>query len=346
MVFGRATHDRREARIHRVGVALMAAAAMAGFKRACAAHECADAIAVVEQEVACRPNDFQLYYVLGLCHGGGCRTHPLTHPEMAVAYLRQALRLAGPSDRPNRAAILDELGNILIRGTSEPRKSALRESLDCHSEAAQLYESIGKPAHAARLHFNVANSFCELSEITGADHWQEAVLHYQRSLESRTRLADPERYAATLENLGTAYRRLPVTDGSNIKNSIKCYRRAIRVYTAAAYPEKHASLHNNLGNAFLSLPGTDAGIVERNARRALRHFDSALRIQSACGGRDYGITQYNRAQAYLRLARSSPAGNLKSAAGCLRKARAAFQSCGEDRYTQLIRAQLERICPP
>ena len=60
--------------------------------------------------------------------------------------------------------------------------------------------------------------------------------------------------------------------------------------------------------------------------------------------RAYGITQYNRAQAHYRLAQTSPGGNPKVAVTCLEEAFAAFQSCGEDRYTQLVRAQLERIC--
>jgi len=235
---------------------------------------------------------------------------------MAVAYLRQALRLMGADTGRARAAVLDELGNALIRGADAPRETALGDAIDSHRDAAQLYESLGQADDCARLHFNLANSCCELSDLTGTDHWQEAVLHYERSLRVRTRLADPERYAATLENLGTAYRRLPAADGSNVQNSIKCYRRAMHIYAAAAYPDKNASLHNNLGNAFLPLPGADAGLITRNARRALRHFDRALRIQSTDGSsRAYGITQYNRAQAYLRLARNSPAGDLNEAVG-------------------------------
>ena len=103
---------------------------------------------------------------------------------------------------------------------------------------------------------------------------------------------------------------------------------------------------NNLGNAYLSLPETDEKTIARNARRALHHFDRALRIQCRDkSSRAYGITQYNRAQAHYRLAQTSPGGNPKVAVTCLEEALAAFQSCGEDRYTQLVRAQLERIMP-
>jgi hypothetical protein len=80
------------------------------------------------------------------------------------------------------------------------------------------------------------------------------------------------------------------------------------------------------------------------ARRALRHFDRALRIQSRDkSSRAYGITQYNRAQAHCRLTQVSPGGKPKVAVTCLEEALAAFQSCGDDRYLRLVRAQLDRI---
>jgi tetratricopeptide (TPR) repeat protein len=127
-------------------------------------------------------------------------------------------------------------------------------AIDSHREAAQLYESFGLTDDCARLHFNLANSCCELSDLTGADRWQETVLHYEQSLRVRTRWADPERYTITLENLGTAYRRLPAADGSNLKNSIKCCRQAMHIYAAAAYPDKNASL-----------PGIDARLIQADA---------------------------------------------------------------------------------
>ena len=100
------------------------------------------------------------------------------------------------------------------------------------------------------------------------------------------------------KNLGTAFRRLP---GQEAK-SIQCYRRALRIYTPAANSRKCAALHNNPGNAFLSLPCTEAKVISRNARRALRHFDRALHLQSdQPERRAYAITRHNRAQALKRL---------------------------------------------
>jgi tetratricopeptide (TPR) repeat protein len=329
-----------------MGVALMPDAATESAERACAAGECEKAINLLEAAVRQQPDNFRLHYMLGLCYGGGCRRHSLTHPDMAVPYLRKALRLLGAHKGRARAAVLDELGNTLVHSRNLPRDGALRAAMECHREAAELYESLGSDDDWARAHFNLGNSCCELSEVSGEDHWLEAVSHYRKSLRIRTRDKDPDRHAAVLENLGTAYRRLPAGSADrHVKECIQCYRQALRVYALATHPEKNAALQNNLGNAFLSLPETDESTAVRNAWRALRHFDRALRVQSGDkSSRAYGITQYNCAQAYFRLARAFPALNLNKAVACLEDACTAFESCGEERYTELIRAQLERIC--
>jgi tetratricopeptide (TPR) repeat protein len=221
----------------------------------------------------------------------------------------------------------------------------LRDAIECHIEAAAIYRSLGMADDWGRTQFNLGNSYCELSEITGEDYWQEAVLHFEASLRVRTREKDPERHAAVLENLGSAYRRLSCgCPGDNIGKSIKCYRRALRIYAPARYPDKSAALENNLGNAYLSLPETDLKNQLRNARRALRHFDRALRVQCRDrSSRAYGITQYNRAQAHYRLGLISASENSTAVVTCLEEALAAFQSCGHERYIELARAQMERI---
>jgi len=323
----------------------MPCAAIDAAETACAAGDCAASINVLEEAVRHQPYDFGLHYRLGLCYGGCCRSHPAVQPDMAVAYLRQALRLAG-DNRGLRAAAAEQLGHTLLHSRELPAQAALRAAIDCYSEAAETYSLIGQTDDWARVQFNLGNCWCELSEATLENHWQEAVACYENALGVRTRGKDPERHAAVLENLGTAYRRLagPDTRG-NIGKCIRCYRRALGIYGLESHPDKYATLESNLGNAFLSLPQADDGAATRNARRALRHFGCALRVQGRnTRSRAFGITQYNRAQAYFRLSRSSPEENLNLAVGCLEAAGAAFQACGEDRYIQLIRAQLERLC--
>jgi tetratricopeptide (TPR) repeat protein len=319
----------------------MGGAAMESVQRACAEGRCERAIELLEEALREQSLGFGLHYALGRCYGGGCRTHSLTDPDMASAYLRRSLDLLGDERGLSRAATLDELGNTLVRSRGAPRDEALRRAIECHREAAEIYARLGNRQEWARTQFNLGNSSCELSETTGEDHWREAVSHYEDSLRVRTREADPEGHAASLENLGTAYRRL---SGADVRKCIGCFRKALHVYTAAAYPGKCAAVESNLGNVFLSLPAADAGSSDRNARRALRHFDRALGLQTRdTATRGYAVTQYNRAQAYLRLARAAPVPHLSIAAQCLEEAFATFETCGEHRYSQIIRDQLKEI---
>jgi tetratricopeptide (TPR) repeat protein len=263
---------------------------------------------------------------------------------MAVSYLRQAGQLVGPSCPEYRAGVLDLLADTLCRNRNHPAPAALREAIDFRREAAGIYQSLGRADDWARTQFNLGNSCCDLSELTGEDHWQEAVSHYRESLRVRTPEKDPERYAAVLENLGSACRRLAGGLEEHVRESIRCYLRALKLCAADSRSGKRAALQNNLGNAFLSLPGADPHTQIRNARRALLHFDRALHDQlSDRSSRAYGITQYNRAQAYFRLAQIPPA-DPETAIACLREAMTAFQACGEENYTHLVQAQLERVC--
>jgi tetratricopeptide (TPR) repeat protein len=313
-------------------VALMRAPAMDRALRACAAGNCEESIDLLEHAVRGQSGDFRLYYRLGVCYSGCCRPHTQVHPEMAVPYLRQALRLVGSDAGTARAAVLDQLGNALIERSHTEGAEPLRAAIDCHVAAAEAFESLGMAGDWARVEFNLGNSWCDLAEATGEDRWAEAVAAYEKSLLVRTRDKDPEHHAAALENLGTAYRQL-----AQAGKSIRCFRQALWIYTPAANPEKCAALHNNLGNTILSFPGD----IARNARRALRHFDRALGLQAQHPDtRPYGVTQYNRAQAYVRL------GDFKTAVTCFREAARAFQACGEERLLELIRTQSERIDGP
>ncbi len=317
-----------------------------GARQACEARECQKAIDLIEGAARARPGDFSLYYSLGLCYAGACGfRHPLICRDLAICYLRRALALL-PLDRGiMRATVLDALGTALVRGRDAPQAGAAAEAIDCYREAARIYEKFSRLDDWARTLFNLGNTCCDLSEITGESHWSEAVIQYEACLRVRTLEKDAERHAAVLENLGSAYRRLPEAGpGVNVKKSIRCYQHALRIYTPATHPDKSAALRSNIGNAYLSLPQTDEKTRVRNARRALRHFDRALRIQSRDKhSRAYGITQYNRSEALRRLARTSPDGNPEIEVDCLEEALAAFESCGDERCARLVCAQLERI---
>jgi tetratricopeptide (TPR) repeat protein len=153
----------------------------------------------------------------------------------------------------------------------------------------------------------------------------------------------PLRCAATLENLGTAYRELPTGDKTaNVRKAIQCFREALHVYTPGGFPEKNAALHNNLGNAYISMPVGDPASSQKNMRRALRHFDRALLVRTRADHPcDYAITQFNRGSALLRLAVEEPGSDryLQDARHCLEEAEECFSLCGQ---TELARQARER----
>ncbi len=304
----------------------------------CAAGRCLETIDRLESEIRRQPSNPGLYQALGVCYAGACRPHSMVDAAMAAHCLRRALRLTPAENRRSRADILDALGNSLAQSRSATHADALREAVICHSEAAALYAELGEAEDWGRAEFNLGNSCCALSEAAAENHWGEAIAHYENALRVRTCNKDPMRHAAVLENMGSAWRHMPVGDPyRKAANSIECYRRALRIFVAEDRPEKQAGLQNNLGNAYLSFSGLNDAAGARNARRALGHFDRALRLQNDPRSRAYGITQYNRAQAFVRLAR------VTAAAGCLREASAAFVSCGEERYAQLACEQLEAV---
>lgn len=287
--------------------------------QACAEERCEEAVDLLERAVRIQPGNPGLHYRLGACQSGGCRAHAAANPALAMVYLRHALSLAGDdSASALRARALDTLGNLYERaGRAE-------DAITSHLAAAALYRQRGELEDWAREEFNLGNA------CSGLERWAEAILHYQRALEVRTREYHPVRYAATLENLGAAWRQLPGDRAANVRKALECYRGALRVYTPAVFPLQNAGLHNNIGNAWLSLDGA------RNARRALRHFNRALALRAPRGA-DYAATQYNRGHAFLRL------GEPRAAAGCFREASAAWTACGRTAQAKMALSQLERL---
>src|SRR5262249_15165469 len=65
----------------------------------------------------------------------------------------------------------------------------------------------------------------------------------------------PAEWARTQNNLGNAYRELPVRDRQqNLERAIACYRQALEVRTRDAFPADWAVTQINLGSAYSELP--------------------------------------------------------------------------------------------
>jgi tetratricopeptide (TPR) repeat protein len=270
----------------------------------------------------------------------------MTNPDLAVEYLRHALSLTACSKDPLICAgILDALGNAYAYSRQLPKKVRLEAALECHRTASELYFSRNQLDDWAREEYNQGNAWCELPEEEHPDKWQQAVMHYEQALRVRTREKDPLRYAATMQNLGTAYRQLDSGDKvANICKAADCYRRALAVYGHSVFPVQYAALHNNFGNAYLSLAVTDERIRRRCAQRALKHLDRALQVRTRAEYPvDFAVTQYNRGQAFLLLIENGHQEGYVKAVGCFQEAHDCFLLCGHAKSAKAARQQVQRV---
>jgi tetratricopeptide (TPR) repeat protein len=307
----------------------------------CAAHRCEEAIPLLEDVLRQRPGDADLCHQIGLCYSGACHRHALVSLPLAVAYLERALRIVGSGEAGGRRArYLESLGNTLRMGGEAARARRLLE------ESAALLERHGPRDDWARVEFNLGNMCCDLAGAGDPGLWTEAIRHYRNVLRVRREAADPLRFAATAQNLGTAYRE--AKHGSareRLRQAIGCYYAAFRAYAGAHLPQKLAGLHNNLGNAYLELSSHQEDGC-RHVRRALGHFARALRRNSKdarpC---EYAITQFNRAQGYLLLTPCGCGNCAAAAAQCFREALDGFERCGDTARAAMVARRLAALVP-
>lgn len=305
----------------------------------CAGHRCEEAIPLLEDALRSRPMDAELCYQLGSCYTGACRNHRLVSPPLAVAYFERALRIVG-----TRAAEAVRLRYQEALGAAFRADGQLTKSKEILEAVARGWAANGGREESARTEYNLGNLCCDLAEAGEPDHWTSAIAHYQKSLQLRREYADPLRFAATMQNLGTAYRECPVGEASErIRCAIRCYCSAFRVYARASRTEKLAGVHNNLGNAYLELCSHREQPC-RNVRRALRHFDAALRRHSKqvrpC---EYAVTQFNRAQGYLMLTECDAGDAVYTAVRCFEEALEGFRQCGDSGHAKLVERLLQGL---
>ena len=187
----------------------------------------------------------------------------------------------------------------------------------------------------AREQYNLGNTWCEMPEAEFPAKWEKAVGRFEQALAIRTREKHPEHHAATLQNLGTAYRELKTGNrASNIRRALHCYREALRVLRTPVASRRWAALHHDLGNGYLALAITGES-PSHNTRRAIRHLNRALSVRTKLQSPfDYAATQLSRGEVFLQMA-FADFGDPCS----LNQARACYQEA-EDSFTQAGRMDL------
>lgn len=292
---------------------------------------CETVICRLLQGVEQSPRDWRLRYQLGICCSGRCQAHPLVSPDLALGYLDTARKAScEPEDSVRSAAMLSLLGLMYQRSTVLPRRAQLLCAVECQEKAAAICLKRGAYDEWARMQYNLGNMWCEFPDRLFPAKWENAIAYYECALCFRTQASDSASSAATLENLGTAYRQLPTGDkAANVHRAIRCYRRALRLCPVTTAPTQWAALHNNLGNACLSLPFTGVDARASHARHAIRHFDLALKVRTPERNLfDHAVTRLNRGQACLHLAHAGATSWLFEAAQCFRDAHTGFLRTG------------------
>ncbi|MFN9659818.1 MAG: CHAT domain-containing protein, partial [Cyanobacteriota bacterium] len=107
-----------------------------------------------------------------------------------------------------------------------------------------------------------------------------AIAAYRNALRICTEAEQPQDYAMTNNNLGSAYGDLAPFSANpreQIENAIAAYRNALRVYTDAEQPQDYARTNNNLGAAYSDLAPFSANPREQ-IENAIAAFNNALRV--------------------------------------------------------------------
>jgi tetratricopeptide (TPR) repeat protein len=314
----------------------------------CRLRDCEQAISLAEAAAQLEPANTAIHYYLGICYSGGCRQHSLVDLQVAHIHLGNALSRLGPEADPlQKANILAALANTYAASRHMPLKARLMAAIECHEQAAGIFQAEGQLDAWAREEFNLGNAFSELPKGTAPNQWQEAIRHYECGLLIRTRENDPDTYAGTLQNLGIAYREVESGNrAASIKHSLLCYRRALQVRRSRSHPRGYAALHINAANSFMSLAKLEKRGSARHRLRALRHYDRALAVCATEHLSDeYAMVQFNRGEALICLARESSNAEayLREARSCLNEAAHQFQRLNHGELAAKSRYWLDAI---
>ena len=255
-----------------------------------------------------RPHNYAMIQNnLGSAYGDMARFRtPTESLEQSVAAYESALRYRQLHDDPARyAATQNNLGTAywnLAQHQQTVRR--LKQSITAYFEALRYYSPTCESMHYAMIQNNLGTAYWNLAQqpqanlgvgtakgkdLSAADLLQRAIGAYKAALRYRTRDAAPAAYAATQNNLGTAYWQLANLLENNPEQRCERFQQAIVAYKAAIDAVEYlsantahapslsfdpAATHNNLGLAYYQL-ATDKHHREPPTQRSA-HLEAAL----------------------------------------------------------------------
>jgi CHAT domain-containing protein len=159
---------------------------------------------------------------------------------------------------------------------------------------------------------NFSNLIKEFPLGRKSSNMEIAIAGYEVALKIFNRYDDPEKWAATQNNLAIAYtHRIKGEGGENIEKAIAFYETALQVRTRAAFPQDWAMTQNNLATAYFYRIKGDRG---ENIERAITFFEAALQVYTRPAfPQDWAMTQNNLANAYLYRIKGDRGENIETA---------------------------------
>ncbi|MCT7951421.1 tetratricopeptide repeat protein [Ancylothrix sp. C2] len=260
-------------------------------------------------------------------------------PEYLIIAIRayeQMLEYLEPHS-PQSPDILNDIANLywmLSRYIANPEQKLpyLDLAIHCYNAALMNIQAAENAQSYALIQNNLGAVYGDIARYRHpAQNLQQSVLSYQEAL--RYRRPDPEnpeatttkQYAATLNNIGTAYWNLAQHQQplGNLKQSISAYNEALRYYHPEKQPLDFGMLQNNLGTAYWNLAQYEN--PQENLPQAIKAYEIALTYRTpennAAG---CAATQNNLATAYWHLASQTKA-NPKEYSQFLKKSITAYE---------------------
>ena len=172
----------------------------------------------------------------------------------------------------------DELGTILAKLSRPSTLPDMPNRIALCRRALALTRRANHPYRWAALQGELGNALAQNPMDDRATNLEQAIHHFQLSIEIYSLEAFPKQWATAQNNLANAYRnRIRGERADNIEQAIDCYQQSLKVYSRQSFPEQWATTQNNLALAYrIRLQGERAENVEQTIHKC----QQALKVRT------------------------------------------------------------------